>query len=113
MDEMEIRAIRETILGEQLIVELDQVIVFGVDDPDTAAGGHQLHQTSDTSKVHLVRSSRRPRWKNVTGEDFEAGEPSLDELGNLIQRDQRCCADEIDVEGVVDNRVTLPAVHTL
>ena len=53
--QMEVRASSATLLIEQLVVELDQVVVFGVDDHDATARGDQLHQPPDPTEIHFVR----------------------------------------------------------
>ena len=102
MHEVEVGASRSTLPVELFVIELDDVVVFAVHHDDAVSGRYFLHEQPDAAEIHLVRAPRRLRRKHVAGEDFEARETRLDQLGHLIERFDRRAADEIDVERVVN-----------
>src|SRR5437868_7535051 len=109
MHQMQVAATGAALLREELIVELDQVVVFGVNDHDAAMSRDLLHQVTNTPEIHFVRTARWLRRQDVAGKDFETGKTRLNELRHLVKGADRRCAHEVDVEAVVDERLSLPS----
>ena len=54
VDVGEVRALHPLVLAKLLVVELDEVLVFGVHDHDAAVVAHDLHRVADATEVEAV-----------------------------------------------------------
>src|SRR5919199_4393574 len=113
MHQMQVAPTGATLLREELVVELDQVVVLGVNDHDAATSRDLFHQVPNAPEIHFVRPARWFRRQHVAGEDFETGKTRLNELRHLIEGAYRRGAHEVDVEAVVDERLSLPSSSSL
>src|ERR687885_975031 len=113
MHQMQVAPTGATLLREELVVELDQVVVLGVNDHHAALSRDLLHQVTNAPEIHFVRTTRWFRRQHVAGEHFETGKTRLNELRHLIKGAYRRSAHEVDMEAIVDERVSSPSLSAL
>src|SRR5262245_35048325 len=95
---------------EPLVVELNDVMIFRMYDPDPVTGCVALHSQLDAAEVHLHRETPRMRRQKIRGEHLEAGKALLDGFWYLVEGFERQLSGERDVKGVIDVRFVPPTI---
>jgi len=98
MNQGKVVAFGTSLLGEALVVELDDIVVLGMDDHDAVVLRHLLHRKLDASDIDPERNPLRMRREDVGGKHFEAWEALLDHVAKLIKRLERLRTHQADVE---------------
>jgi len=113
MNEMQVVTFAAAFGGEPFVVELYDLIVFGVHHHYAVVLSDFFHRELNAPRIEADRHALGMWWQDVGGEDLETREALLDHVGNLVKRFERGRAHESDVERVVNERITLPASATL
>lgn len=111
MDQRQVPSLDPPGLLEALVVELDDVVVFGVDRHDAAAGGDLFHRQAHPPEAQPEGMAPRLGRQDVGGEDLEARKAGLNGLGNLLENPLRQRAAKRNVEGVADVGVVLSSLQ--
>ena len=98
MHEVEVRAVSPSLGSEALIVELDEVVVFGMNDHDAVVLGDLLHGQLNASHVQTHSNTSRMRRHHVGREDLEARKALLDHVADLVEYAEGKRTDQADVE---------------
>jgi len=110
VNQVEICTVEQVLLLEPLVVELNDVVIFGVHDHNTPMARRLFHRQADSSEIQLERQPLRMRRQHLIGEDLKTGKTLLDSLGHLVENMVRERPAERNMKAVVHVGFVLPSL---
>src|SRR5208283_4189457 len=108
--QMEVGTVDQAFGAKFLVIELDQVVILGMDHHDSAMAGRPFHRVANPSEVELEWLTLRMRRQDLVGKDLEAGKALLDSLRHLLEDPEWQRPAERDMKAVVDVRLAPPTL---
>ena len=109
VDAVHVPPVPEAVFPGVIVVVVDHVVVFGVDEEHASGFRHSLHDRGQATEVGLVVLHLGTGWTDGGREDLEAGESLGHELGDLVYAGPVRAVGEYRMVGIVGVGAAVPA----